>query len=224
MNIYHGSEFIIEKPTYGKGKLYNDYGLGFYCTEHMALACEWAVDYNRDGYCNEYSLDLDGLNVLRLNSSEYNILHWLTILLENRTFDIHTDFANEAISYLKENFSVPYSDADVIIGFRADDSYFSYASDFVNNIISFQTLAKAMRLGGLGEQIVLKSETAFSKIKYTCVEEACFVEWYGAKMERDSLARKTYHNFRNEPWQRGSLYIMSLLEQGVKADDERLRL
>ena len=31
--IYHGSDKIIEKPLFGHGKTYNDYGLGFYCTE-----------------------------------------------------------------------------------------------------------------------------------------------------------------------------------------------
>lgn len=40
--IYHGSPEIIEKPVFGKGKPYNDYGMGFYCTEHLELAKEWA--------------------------------------------------------------------------------------------------------------------------------------------------------------------------------------
>ena len=47
---------------------------------------------------------------------------------------------------------------DVIIGYRADDSYFSFAKDFINNTISVEQLAEAMRLGELGIQIVLKSE------------------------------------------------------------------
>ena len=40
--LYHGSSKIIEKPLFGYGKPYNDYGLGFYCTEHVELAKEWA--------------------------------------------------------------------------------------------------------------------------------------------------------------------------------------
>ena len=224
MIIYHGSENIIEQPTYGKGKRHNDYGKGFYCTEDKQLACEWAVDYNRDGYCNEYSLELDGLNVLRLNDDRYTILHWITVLLQNRTFDIQTDFAKEAITYLSENFSVTYDDVDVMVGYRADDSYFSYASDFVNNIISLQTLSRAMKLGKLGEQIVLKSEKAFSKIKYVTADEAKYIEWYNIKQERDRIARKNYQEMRNESWQKGNLYMMALLEQEVKSDDERLRL
>lgn len=40
--LYHGSQFIIQKPEYGKGARHNDYGKGFYCTEQIELAKEWA--------------------------------------------------------------------------------------------------------------------------------------------------------------------------------------
>lgn len=33
--LYHGSQFIIQKPEYGKGARHNDYGKGFYCTEQI---------------------------------------------------------------------------------------------------------------------------------------------------------------------------------------------
>ena len=36
--LYHGSPDIIQVPVFGKGKSYNDYGNGFYCTEHLELA------------------------------------------------------------------------------------------------------------------------------------------------------------------------------------------
>ena len=40
--IYHGSQQIIETPKFGIGRKYNDYGQGFYCTENIELAKEWA--------------------------------------------------------------------------------------------------------------------------------------------------------------------------------------
>lgn len=43
ITLYHGSEQLIEEPTFGKGKGNNDFGLGFYCTESEDLAKEWAV-------------------------------------------------------------------------------------------------------------------------------------------------------------------------------------
>ena len=224
MTLYHGSEFIIERPILGKGKLHNDYGRGFYCTEHKSLAFEWAVDQNRNGYCNEYRIELDSMNVLRLNDSRYSILHWITVLLENRTFDVQSDFAREAVEYLKTNFQLPYMEADIIIGYRADDSYFSYASDFINNSISLQTLSKAMKLRCLGEQVVLKSERAFSKIEFIGAEEAESAVWYNAKKERDTSARSRYREMRKESWTKENLYMMSLMNEEVGPEDERLRL
>ena len=100
----------------------------------------------KEHYANIYEIDDDGLSVLNLNSSEYSILHWIAILLENRTFDVTTALAREAKDYLLEAFPVPYKEYDVIIGYRADDSYFAFAQDFINGAISVRQLGNAMRL------------------------------------------------------------------------------
>ena len=51
MNIlYHGSTEIVKNPLYGNGKMYNDYGQGFYCTEEIELAKEWACTEDSDDY------------------------------------------------------------------------------------------------------------------------------------------------------------------------------
>ena len=60
--LYHGSPEIIETPMYGKGKSYNDYGKGFYCTQHIELAKEWACTEGVDGYANRYEIETDGFN------------------------------------------------------------------------------------------------------------------------------------------------------------------
>ena len=85
--LFHGSPSIIEKPQFGYGKVYNDYGLGFYCTDSLEMAKEWGVAQNRNGYANSYELDCEGLKILDLNGPSFNILHWLAVLLENREFD-----------------------------------------------------------------------------------------------------------------------------------------
>ena len=74
LTVFHGSEFIIQKPEYGKGNIFNDYGLGFYCTEHVELAKEWACTGTHGGYANRYALNMNGLSVMRLTDDEYNIL------------------------------------------------------------------------------------------------------------------------------------------------------
>ena len=47
--LYHGSLEIISTPMYGQGKVYNDYGQGFYCTESLELAKEWSCAEREDG-------------------------------------------------------------------------------------------------------------------------------------------------------------------------------
>ena len=74
ITIYHGSEQIVEVPTFGKGRKNNDFGLGFYCTESLDLAKEWAVSSLRNGFANRYSLDTEYLKILNLNSPDFTIL------------------------------------------------------------------------------------------------------------------------------------------------------
>ena len=110
IKLYHGSVNIIEQPIFGQGKIYNDYGLGFYCTEDIDMAKEWAVTDTQDGYANCYELDLTDLSILDLNHEGYTILHWLSVLLANRRFDAPSALALEAKEYLFEHFSVNFDD------------------------------------------------------------------------------------------------------------------
>ena len=64
ITLYHGSEYVIEHPEYGKGNLLNDYSRIFYCIENLELAKEWACGKQRDGYIIEYSLRMGGLKKL----------------------------------------------------------------------------------------------------------------------------------------------------------------
>ncbi len=221
--IYHGSDHIIEKPQYGYGKRYNDYGMGFYCTQSLALAKEWGSGMDRNGYANEYKIDCDGLRILHLNSPQYNMLHWLTILLQNRTFEAPSPLAEEAKEYLLANFSIDYESFDIIIGYRADDSYFSFASDFINGTISYRQLSNAMRLGKLGEQFVLKSPRAFDRLQFVKYETAQAEEWFARKKQRDTEARSQYFNLERNRRQKGDLYIIHILEERMMPDDPRLR-
>lgn len=221
--IYHGSEHIIKKPIFGYGKTYNDYGLGFYCTEEIEMAKEWDVNFDRNGYANIYEIETDSLNILDLNNDKYIILHWLAILLENREFDAPSGLAAEAKEYILKNFTVDYKKYDAIIGYRADDSYFSFAQDFINGTISYRQLGNALRLGKLGQQFVLKSKKAFDNLKYLGYETAESKEWFEKKDLRDKLARREYFDVERNKRQRGDIYIAQIIDEEMKADDTRLR-
>ena len=221
--LYHGSSHIVDQPMYGYGKPYNDYGLGFYCTEDLNMAMEWGVDRNRDGYANCYEMDCEGLKILDLNDPQYCILHWLRILLENREFDVPSSLAFDAKEYLLNTFDIAYKSYDAIIGYRADDSYFSFAQDFLNGTISYRQLNNAMHLGRLGQQFVLKSKRAFEQIRFTGSEIARSDAWYAKKVLRDRTARREYFSVERNRRQRGDLYITQILDEEMKPDDPRLR-
>jgi len=223
MVLFHGSPHIVDKPEYGKGRQGNDYGRGFYCTEDKLLAKEWAVDENRDGYVNQYELDLEGLKVIDLNSEEYCVLHWITVLLNNRRFDLDTPLSREAYRYLSDIFMPDLSGADVIRGYRADDSYFSFAQDFINGVISVSQLTGALKLGELGQQVVLKSREAFKRIKYIGSEGVLSREWFPLKRKRDDLARREYFNMNRTGYVRGDLYMIRIIDEEVKPGDARLQ-
>lgn len=223
LTVYHGSSVIIEKPQFGVGNPNNDYGLGFYCTETLDLAKEWACSAETDGYANKYVLDMSGLSVLSLTGGEYHILNWLAVLLENRKFRLGGDVARQARAYIFENFGIDYKKYDVIKGYRADDSYFSFASAFLNNTISLSRLERVMVLGKLGEQVVAVSQKAFDAISF---EEAIAVPreiYYPKKLARDTDAREDFQKEKS----RGSIltetYILDIIRQGWKNDDERLQ-
>lgn len=222
IRLYHGSEKIIKIPKFGVGALQNDYGRGFYCTENIELAKEWACAKQKNGYANIYDFELDGLNILNLNSPEYNILNWLALLADNRTYWQRGSISEQAKRYIKDNFLPDISQYDVIIGYRADDSYFSFAQDFVSGAISLQKLSEAMRLGKLGEQIVLKSPKAFGQIAFAGYEGVDAEEYYIKKKEREREARRDYRKSRRDAADVNELFILDIMREGMKNGDARL--
>ena len=185
------------------------------------MAKEWAVSEEHDGYANRYELELEGMKILNLNR-DHSILTWLTVLIQNRTFNVDTPLAAEFSRYLQENFCVDTTNYDLIVGYRADDSYFSFAQDFLSGAISYQQLCRAMYLGELGEQIVLISPATFSAIHYVGCEEALRSDWLHRKTERDRRARTEYLQSDRMRYRRGELYAAAILDEEIGPDDPRL--
>ena len=223
MTLYHGSDRIIEHPTFGVGNPRNDYGLGFYCTRSLELAKEWGTAEEKDGFANEYLFDTEGLDVLDLGDGTYTILHWLAILLENRTFRISGDIAPLAKEYLLERFHVDCAERDVICGYRADDSYFSFANAFLNNALSLSRLEQAMALGNLGEQVVICSRDAFARIVFNRAHHAEHSIYYPRRMTRDHEARDVYRTQVRPADLQDEATVLPIMQQDWRPDDERLR-
>ena len=193
MKIYHGSPMEIPKPLLSKGKPNNDYGRGFYCTEDVKMAREWACKGKEPpGFANAYELFADDLSILNLSAPEYTILNWIAVLLANRTFALDSDIALEVRDYLIANFMPPVLESDVVIGYRADDSYFSYADSFVNNALSVRRLDEALHLGRLGMQVALRTDRAFENLTYLGSEQVSWDEYHPRYVARDSDARSQW--------------------------------
>lgn len=220
--LYHGSCQKIENPVFGKGKTYNDYGQGFYCTEHIELAKEWSCSEGVDGFANKYELDITGLKVLNLSSDQYTILHWLALLMENRRFRLSTPVMRRGVEWLKEHFLIDISEYDLIIGYRADDSYFSFARAFVSNEISLNQLSYAMQLGKLGEQYVLKSQKAFSQLTFESAESADNIIYYARRKQRDDEARNAFLA-ELEKEDIDGIYMRDIIKEEMTASDPRLQ-
>lgn len=195
IQLFHGTDHIIEKPGFSLGKRHNDYGREFYCTQELPLAMEWTCKQNTDGFVNEYYLEQDSLQILNLLDPQYNILHWLALLLKNRTFRLSNEISIDARNYIIENFFIDLTNYDIVIGYRADDSCFSFAEAFVQNGLSLRSLNQALRLGKLGKQTVLISKAR---------------EIY----KKEIQGRRSYRN---------DIFILDILREEIKNDDARIQ-
>lgn len=220
ITLYHGSSRVVDTPAFGAGRKNNDFGPGFYCTQSNDLAKEWAVSSLSDGFSNRYTLDTEFLRILNLNSPDYTILNWIAVLVEHRLFSIKTPIARRAKQYLIGHFGVNVSACDLIIGYRADDSYFDFAEAFLNNAITVEQLSRAMRLGRLGEQIVLKSQFAFSKIRFEGFEIAEKDHFYSLRKARNDAANQAYLDILEEG--ADGLFMQDILRGGITNDDPRI--
>lgn len=222
--ILHGSEYIIKKPELRLGKPTNDYGQGFYCTLLPEMAKEWACKDNHDGFMNRYLLDNEDLKYLNLLDGKHTVLNWIALLLQYRTFTIQDEIARDAREYIINNFSIDTSGYDIIIGYRADDSYFSFAQSFVSNALPMRSLSRALQLGKLGEQIVLVSEKAFARILFVDAVPVAKEDYYPKFLARDTKARRSFKEDieKKKPY-KDDIFVMDILREEIKNDDTRIQ-
>lgn len=224
ITLYHGSEYIIDNPQYNIGKKENDYGQGFYCTNDEEKAKEWACKENKNGYLNEYSLDISNLRVLNLFEEKYSILNWIALLIQNRKFITDNPVSLKAKEYILNKFFIDTSEYDIIIGYRADDSYFSFANGYISNALSLNGLNEALRLGHSGEQIVLVSEKAFKNIKFEKSTKVDKNIYYPKFYNRDKNARiKYFEIIKNSQFNFDDLFILDIMRGDISNEDTRIQ-
>lgn len=191
LTLFHGTPDKIVVPKYGCGNEKHDYGMGFYLTESIELAKEWAVCRPNDtnGWVHKYELDTDGLKILDFQAM--NVLSWLAELMKHRDAADSKRYRMLAKKFI-DKYGVDTTEYDVIRGWRANASYFYIAKEFVRDNIDMDILEELLSLGGLGIQYCIKSELAYSKLQeikddLTSVKYNEFNEKYNM---RDVMARK----------------------------------
>lgn len=193
--LYHGTPDKIVVPQYGCGDEKHDYGKGFYLTESVELAKEWAVCRPTDtnGWVHKYELEITGLKVL--DFQQYNVLSWLAELMKHRDAADSKRYKVLAKKFI-EKYGIDTGGYDVIKGWRANASYFYIAKEFVRDNVDVEILEELLALGGLGIQYCIKSELAYSKLTeitddLSLVEYSEFNNKYN---QRDVKARKNMRN------------------------------
>lgn len=193
--LFHGTSNKVVTPTFGLGDEKHDYGKGFYLTDSLELAKEWAVCIPNDtnGWIHKYELDTDGLKIL--DFQENNVLAWLAELMKHRDAADSKRYRMLAGKFI-EKYGIDTAEYDVIKGWRANASYFNIAKEFVRDNIDMDILEELLSLDGLGIQYCIKSELAYSKLReypdgLLAVDHAEFNNRYN---QRDISARKNMRN------------------------------
>lgn len=214
--LFHGTANEIITPTYGLGDDKHDYGKGFYLTESMELAKEWAVCRPNDtnGFVHKYELDIAELKIL--DFQENHVLAWLAELMKHREAADTKRYRMLAEKFIAQ-YGVDTSDYDVIKGWRANASYFYIAKEFVRDNIDIDILEELLSLGGLGIQYCIKSRLAYSKLKevreeLVTVDYAEFNEKYNY---RDITARKKMRELIDSDVNKVKKVFSTLFERGV---------
>ena len=170
--LYHGTPDEYVTPKFGLGEDKHDYGRGFYLTEDVNLAKEWAVcrPTEHNGWVHQYELDYDNLKIL--DFQEKNVLAWLAELMKHRDAADTKRYKVLATRFI-EKYGVNTEEYDVIKGWRADASYFYIAKEFVRDNIDIDILEELLSLGELGMQYCIKSELAYSKLREIEEKKIC---------------------------------------------------
>ena len=210
--LYHGTPDKLLVPKYGSGEEKHDYGKGFYLTESIDLAKEWAVcrPNETNGWVHKYELKTDGLKILDFR--QQNVLAWLAELMKHRDAADSKRYRMLAKRFI-EKYAIDTSEYDVICGWRANASYFFIAKEFVKDNIDI--LEELLLLGGLGIQYCIKSSAAYANLKekrneLLAVPHAEFNERYN---RRDALARKNMRDLVDSEANRVTKVFSTLFER-----------
>lgn len=212
--LYHGTPNKIVNPVYGAGDDKHDYGRGFYLTESVDLAKEWAVcrPNELNGWVHKYELDCTNLKFL--DFQEKDVLVWLAELMKHRDAADSKRYRMLAKKFI-DQYGIDTQPYDVIKGWRANASYFYIAKEFVRDNIDIDILEELLSLGGLGIQYCIKTKLAYSQLHEIKGDllQVDYKEFNDRYNERDVRARINMRNLVDSDANKVTNVFSTLLER-----------
>ncbi len=144
INIYHGSNVLVEMPQIIVSGFYKDFGYGFYCTNIQTQARKWALTKKGDSIVSVYSYQED--KSLKLLSFPQMTEEWLDFVVNCRRGIKH--------------------DYDIVEGPMADDQIWDYVEDFIEGSITREAFWVLAKFKHPTHQIVFCTPKSLSTIKF----------------------------------------------------------
>lgn len=144
MQIYYGSNVIVNQPKIITDGFYKDFGYGFYCTNFEKQAKRWALTKKNKHVVNVYSYtENKNLNCLIFKEMSDE---WLDFVVSSRQGERH--------------------EYDIVEGPMADDTIWNYVDDFARGLISRTAFWELVKFKYPTHQIVFCTEAALKYLAY----------------------------------------------------------
>ena len=144
MELFHGSNVVVEQPKIITDGHYKDFGYGFYCTNLEKQAKRWALVKQHGHVVNVYDY---------LENKSLNIL----------VFDEMTDEWLDFFVACRQGIKHDY---DMVEGPMADDTIWNYVDDFTRGEISRTAFWELVKFKYPTHQIVFCSEKALKQLHF----------------------------------------------------------
>ena len=144
MELFHGSNTIVDQPKIITDGHYKDFGYGFYCTNLERQAKRWALVKKNNHIVNIY---------------DYQENKNLNILIFDEMTDEWINFVVDCRRGIKHNY-------DIVEGPMADDTIWNYVDDFASGIISKTAFWELVKFKYPTHQIVFCSEDALKQLHF----------------------------------------------------------
>lgn len=144
MEVYHGSNTIVEKPEVRIAGYTKDFGYGFYCTKFERQAQRWAVTKRSPHIVCVY---------------EYTPNPELKV----KSFPVMTDEWLDFVAACRHGESHDY---DIVEGPMADDEVWDYVEDFLANRITREAFWVLARFKHPTHQLLFCNDRALKTLTF----------------------------------------------------------